>query len=1000
MGIAGFYLWLEKLYPQCIEDIPQEFIDALLANFEKRRSVEGSTSADSDEPAAKKVRVEGSASNKKKTELSQATSSFVKTASGKKRVTDNFYVDMNGLIHPCCHDTHPLPEPETEEEMLERCFDQLDLLVQIVQPQKCLVLCIDGVAPRSKMNQQRVRRFRSAQEKRENEAIAAECADEIIQKYGLPPPRVRERWDSNVITPATAFMEKVGIALEWFILKKLNEDESWKHLTVIFSDAMMAGEGEHKIMHYIRGLRAAPEYNPNTTHVIHGMDADLICLGLITHEYHVSILRNQLNETFQPDHSRFSYFNLETFRNCLKFDFADITNMNFENVVDDFVFLCFLVGNDFLPHVPLISIKAKSIELLLDHYVRYFSSHLYLTKNGEVNFSRLHEFLQTFVANEKEELKKQYNFSKRAKLRAQLNVKDRVEKAEAEIEGFAESIRLIRQEEEAADTIENPSEGTHSDKHNTFSKRLQDKSDELFALHTSIQQEQLRLVVDKQPLTFSYLSKDYQVAYYFSKFGWREAEPSAAKNNPEALQKKISECCAEYLRGMQWVMRYYTQGCPSWDWFYPFHYAPLVEDLANFSGVVNVKMAVGSPLHPILQLLAVLPRESVEALPEELHAAVQNKDSSLDPFYPDDLDPDYSEANFSYQAVLRLEFVDCEKMKSAVEGLIRLKENEGRMLVLCHESTFFSRFVLSSFLNSASAREMHSSPDSKQKSDGTSAKSASNSSSSLNSIVEVECEELQKIAAHYSPIPKEVVSSIPIAGLVAYRLPLKNSENIFGMKDDVSNSTKNMNTIITCPNESAHAVENDEKKMLKRVESLQHQQIECPDVCLARASTIYSSPILSNQVSCFSYRFLDPAPYKQELLPTVATRKRKSKKKANKYLEKNNHAFKPPVFSSNSLPPVLSSSSHSCHYPSPVNHFSAPENTAYHSQRKRTREVDCLNSSCPEMIQDSVLGSRRNMNHNRPPFVSPPPYNAGGSVEQYPLPSVLGSPHRYTSPRP
>lgn len=996
MGIAGFYLWLEKLYPQCIEDIPQEFIDALHGVFEKRRSGEGSTSADSDEPVAKKIRAEvpGSNNNKK---MSQPSSSFVKNVSGTKRVTDNFYVDMNGLIHPCCHDTHPLPEPETEEEMLERCFDQLDLLVQIVQPQKCLILCIDGVAPRSKMNQQRIRRFRSAQEKRENEAIAAECADEIIQKYGLPPPRVRERWDSNVITPATAFMERVGIALEWFILKKLNEDESWRHLTVIFSDAMMPGEGEHKIMNYIRGLRATPEYNPNTTHVIHGMDADLICLGLITHEYHVSILRNQLNEAFQPDHSRFSYFNLETFRNSLKFDFGDITNMNFENVVDDFVFLCFLVGNDFLPHVPLISIKAKSIELLLDHYVRHFPNHLYLTKNGEVNFSRLHEFLQKFVANEKEELKRQYNFSKRAKLRAQLNVKDRVKKAEAEIEGLAESTRIIRQEEETADTVENQFVSTLSDRHNTFFRRLQEKSDELFALHTSIQQEQLRLVVDKQPLTFSYLSTDYQNAYYFSKFGWREAEPAAAKNNPEALQKKITQCCAEYLRGVQWVMRYYTQGCPSWDWFYPFHYAPLLEDLANFTGVVDVKMVVGSPLHPILQLLAVLPRESVAALPEELHAAVQNKDSSLDPFYPDDLDPDYSEANFSYQAVLRLEFVDCEKMKGAVEGLIHLKEKEGKMLVLCRESTFFSRSVTSSFLNSGSVREKCSSSDSKQEHYGTSAKTLK-SSSSLNSIMGVECEEQQKMAVPFLPIPKDVISSVPIAGSVAYRLPLANSITVQGMNDALSDNVNRMNTVSTCSNGSANAVVSDREIMLKQDEPMRHQQIECPDVGLARASSFYSGPILSNRVSCFSYTFLDPAPYNQALLPVKATEKTKNKKKVNKYLEKKNRELKTPNPSSNCLPPVLSSSPQSNDQLSPMNHFSLPDKTAHHRQRKRTREADYLNSSCPEAIENNFWGCRRNIDHNSLPFVSPPPYNAGGRVERHPLPSVLGSPYRQTFP--
>lgn len=63
---------------------------------------------------------------------------------------DNLYIDMNGVVHPCCHPEEG-PVPKDEEEMLERVREYLLYIFSIVRPRKLLFIALDGVAPRAKV---------------------------------------------------------------------------------------------------------------------------------------------------------------------------------------------------------------------------------------------------------------------------------------------------------------------------------------------------------------------------------------------------------------------------------------------------------------------------------------------------------------------------------------------------------------------------------------------------------------------------------------------------------------------------------------------------------------------------------------------------------------------------------------------------------------------------------------------------------------------------------
>jgi 5'-3' exoribonuclease 2 len=319
---------------------------------------------------------------------------------------DNLYLDMNGIIHPCTHPENR-PAPKTEEEMFVLIFEYIDRLFSIVRPRRVLYMAIDGVAPRAKMNQQRSRRFRAAKEAIEKEEEINKIRDKL-ESDGIPlPPRKKdeEKFDSNCITPGTPFMDRLAIALRYYVHQKISSDPSWANIQVILSDANVPGEGEHKIMDFIRRQRASPSHDPNTVHCLCGADADLIMLGLATHEVNFNILR----EEFVPNQPRpcelchqyghelkdcqglakdevseyqadpldretnFIFIRLPVLREYLEVDLSDgMSNLPFEfdleRAIDDWVFMCFFVGNDFLPHLPSLEIRENAIDRLIRLY--------------------------------------------------------------------------------------------------------------------------------------------------------------------------------------------------------------------------------------------------------------------------------------------------------------------------------------------------------------------------------------------------------------------------------------------------------------------------------------------------------------------------------------------------------------------------------------------------------------------------------------------------------
>ncbi|KAI7983024.1 5'-3' exoribonuclease 3 [Camellia lanceoleosa] len=187
-------------------------------------------------------------------------------------------------------------------------------------------------------------------------------------------------------------MHELSIALQAYINQCLKDNVGWKGIKVILSEANVPGEGEHKIMSFIRLQRTYPDYDPNTHHCLYGLDADLIMLALATHELHFSILREYLkpaldkqNLVCQGPEDGFNsvisllFLHVWILREYIELDLKisdppQNIKIDLERIIDDFIFMCIFTGNDFLPHMPTLSIHEGAIDLLMHVYKDEFKN--------------------------------------------------------------------------------------------------------------------------------------------------------------------------------------------------------------------------------------------------------------------------------------------------------------------------------------------------------------------------------------------------------------------------------------------------------------------------------------------------------------------------------------------------------------------------------------------------------------------------------------------------
>ena len=141
-------------------------------------------------------------------------------------------------------------------------------------------------------------------------------------------------------------------------------------------------------------------FDPCSTHVIYGPDADLIMLGLLTHMDNIMILRENysfptklskaVKRESKPTEWIILYLNI--LKEYFHQEYSLISSQmkipyDLNRIIDDFIFLCFFVGNDFLPRIYSFSIRLGSLEKLIQCFKSFLiQTDNYLHHRGQINW--------------------------------------------------------------------------------------------------------------------------------------------------------------------------------------------------------------------------------------------------------------------------------------------------------------------------------------------------------------------------------------------------------------------------------------------------------------------------------------------------------------------------------------------------------------------------------------------------------------------------------------
>ena len=291
--------------------------------------------------------------------------------------------------------------------------------------------------------------------------------------------------------------------------------------------------------------------------LIYGLDADLIMLSI----NHLPIAKNiylfretpefikSIDSSLEPN--QHYLLDIPYLAEIITLDMNNgkpLVNDQQKNRIYDYIFLCFFLGNDFLPHFPSLNIRTGGIDKLINAYKYTIGN----TNNNLTDGKSIHwKHLRTFISF----------------------------LAQQEHKYLLDEMKLRNKREH-----KNLPEDTPELKYKKF--------DSIPTFERSLEK-----YIDP-------FNDYWETRYYKTLF------------NIDVNEERLKQISINYLQGLEWTMRYYTEGCADWKWSYNYNYPPLLSDLIKFTPYFDsqfIKPNENQPVSPLTQLSYVLPRSSLNS---------------------------------------------------------------------------------------------------------------------------------------------------------------------------------------------------------------------------------------------------------------------------------------------------------------------------------------------------------------------------------------------------